>query len=155
MGRTFDLLRRAEANLENRQTRGEIFKELEFQLNDLGINEDQLSKQHLSEIRSSLTKLNACIKNPFSFLNLNIGKGVRAGVEYRQKILHTLLKLKRFALMRYDILVNREKCIKIRIIAKKINNQDIRSAIENSLYQLELKDQIVKKEYLKLDQIMA
>ena len=57
--------------------------------------------------------------------------------------------------MRYDILVNREKCIKIRIIAKEINNQDIRSAIENSLYQLELKDQIVKKEYLKLDQIMV
>ena len=110
---------------------------------------------HAFRPTNELNLQNASISPHFSFLNLNIGKGVRAGVEYRSKILHTLLKLKRFALMRYDILVNREKCIKIRIIAKEINNQEIRSAIENSLYQLELKDQIVKKEYLKLDQIMA
>lgn len=155
MGRTFELLRRAEANLENRQTRDEIFDNLQFQLNELGVNEEHLSKQNLSEIRSSLTKLNACIKNPLSFFNLKFGNGSHAGTEYRPKILHTLLKLKRFALMRYDILVNREKCVKIRIIAKEINDQGIRSAIENSLYQLELKDQIVKKEYLKLDQIMV
>ena len=155
MGRTHDLLRRTESNLRHRQSRDEILHNLAQQLNKIGLNQDQLVKQSLAEIRSSLTMLNVCIKRPFSFLGLNLGSEDKAGAECRSTIVEILLKLKRLALMRYDMLVNREKCGKIRRIIKDIKDRDIQSAIENSLYQLELKDQIVKKEYLKLDQIMT
>jgi len=124
-------------------------------LNKIGLNQDQLSQQSLAEIRSSLTMLNVCIKRPFSFLGLNLSNEAKAGEECRSAIVEILLKLKRLALMRYDILVNREKCGKIRRIIKEIKDRDIQSAIENNLYQLELKDQIVKREYLKLDQFMT
>ncbi len=154
MGRTYELLSRAESNLKIRQKQNEIFSELELQLNKIGINEDQLSIQNLSEIRSSLTMLNLFIKSPASFLGLISGDGDGTDAVYRPEIIHKLIKLKRFALMRYDILVNRNKFGQIRRIVKEIKNRDIQSAIEKSLYQLELKDQIVKKEYLKFDQII-
>jgi hypothetical protein len=139
----------------HRQNQDKILHHLTQQLNNIGLNQDQLTKQSLAEIRSSLTMLNICIKRPFSFLGLNSGSENGAGAECRSAVVEILLKLKRLALMRYDILVNREKCGKIRQIIKEIKNRDIQSAIENSLYQLELKDQIVKREYLKLDHIMT
>jgi hypothetical protein len=139
----------------HRQNQNQILSNLVQELNNIGLNQDQLAKQNLAEIRSSLTLLNICIKRPFSFLGLDSGNPDRAGAECRADIVEILLKLKRLALMRYDILVNREKCGKIRQIIKKIKDREIQSAIENSLYQLELKDQIVKKEYLKLDQVMT
>lgn len=154
MGRTYELLRQTESNLKNRQKQDEIFSELEVQLHKIGLHEDQLSNQNLSEIISSLTMLNLCIKSPFSFLRLKSGDDGGTGSEVRPEIVHALVKLKRFALMRYDLLVNRKKCGQIRRIVKEIKDRDIQSAIENSLYQLELKDQIVKKEYLKLDRII-
>jgi len=154
VGRTYELLRRTESNLKSRQKQDEIFSELEVQLHKIGLHEEQLSNQNLSEIISSLTRLNLCIKSPFSFLRFKSGDGRGSGPECRPEIVHALVKLKRLALMRYDLLVNRKKCGQIRRIAKEIKDRDIQTAIENSLYQLELKDQIVKKEYLKLDRII-
>lgn len=154
MGRTHDLLRQTESNLIHRQNQDEILHHLAQQLSIIGLHQDQLSTQSLAEIRSSLTMLNGCIKRPLSFLGLNSGGQDSVGTEHRSVIIEILMKLKRLALMRYDILVNREKCGKIRQIIEDIKDRDIRSAIESSLYQLELKDQIVKREYLKLDQIM-
>ena len=154
MGRTHELLRQAESILKKRQKQDKILSEFEPQLHEVGLNENLLSRQSLSEIRSSLTMLNLCIKSPAYFLKLISSNGDDTDAELMPEIIHKLLKLKRFALMRYDILVNRNKCGQIRRIVKQIKNQDIQSAIENSLYQLELKDKIVKKEYLEIDQII-
>ena len=118
-----------------------------------GLGEKQLSKQNLSEVRTSLTLLNGCIAKPLSFLELKSGVRWSRNERLEKMIIGTLIEIKRFALIRYDVLVNQTKFSKIRKILVGMSDRAAQTAIEHSLYQLELKDQVLKKEIRKLDQM--
>jgi hypothetical protein len=151
VGKTHDLLRQAEANLQRRSALKKKVSDLELYLRKSGLGKDQISHQNQYQIRQSLIVLNQYIEKSDSLLNIFSRGCESADAEIRTNIMPVLLERKKIALLRYDTLINKEKFEKIRKLAKKIPDGNIRATIENSLYQLAIKDQIFKKEYLKID----
>ena len=153
MGRTHDLLRQAEANIQQRSDQNKKLNDLELYLSRYGLGEDQIPNQNQHQIRQSLILLNRFIEKPDGLLNLGSSDCDRLETDIRTNIMPLLLERKKIALLRYDALINKEKFEKIRKLVKKIPDENIRTTIENSLYQLIIKDQIFKKEYLNLDKL--
>ena len=126
---------------------------MEFYLSRLGLGEDQISKQNQTDVRKSLILLNRCIENP-DFLFKCSPPGCKAPTaEFGTNVLNLLLDRKKLALLRYDTLINKEKFEEIRRLIGKIADKKIRASIEKNLFQLAIKDQILKKEYRKIDKI--
>jgi len=153
VGKTYDLLRRAETNFQKRSKQKKNFNDLERFLCKLGLDEEQISNQNQNEIRQSLILINRYIEKPDCFLSLISGDDDKSEIDVCNTIMAVLLDRKKLALLRYDALINREKFEKIKQVAGKIADKDIRSTIEKNLCQLIVKDQIFKKEYRKLDKM--
>jgi hypothetical protein len=153
VGRTHDLLRQAEANIQQRSDQKKKLNDLELYLSRYGLGEDQIPNQNQHQIRQSLILLNRFIEKPDGLLNLGSSDCDRPETDFRTNIMPLLLERKKIALLRYDALINKEKFEKIRKLVKKIPDENIRTTIENSLCQLIIKDQIFKKEYLNLDKL--
>ena len=132
MGRTHDLLRQAEANVQRRSDIKKNINDLEQYLGRLGLGEDQISNQTQYQIRQSLILLNRYIEKPDYLLEFISSSGDTADPGIRDNIMALLLERKKIALLRYDTLINKEQFEKIRKLAKKIPDESIRTTIENS-----------------------
>ena len=153
MGRTYDLLRQAEATIQKRCDREKQLFDMEFHLSRLGLGEDQIAKQKQNEIRQSMILLNRFIEKPERLFNLALNECGPPPTDFAESVTPVLLDRKKYALLRYDALINQEKFEQIRLLAGKITDENIRTPIEANLLQLAIKDQIFKKEYRKLDNI--
>ena len=153
MGRTYDQLRRAEEKIHRRSNQEWRMEDMDSFLCKLGLGEDQISKKNQNEVQLSLILLNRYIEKPERLNELSSSNSEFPIIGSGESIMQLLRERKMLALLRYDKLMNKEKVEKIRYLAGKINDKDLRATIEGYLSQLEIKDQFIRKEYRKLANI--
>ena len=153
MGRTYDQLRRAEEKIQKRSDQERRMGDMDSFLCKLGLGEDQISNKNQNEVQLSLILLNRYIEKPERLKELSSSNSEAPIIGSGESIMQLLRERKMLALLRYDKLMNKEKVEKIRYLAGKINDKDLRATIEGYLSQLEIKDQFIRKEYRKLANI--
>ncbi|MGD2097860.1 MAG: hypothetical protein PVG35_09785 [Desulfobacterales bacterium] len=168
MSRTHEALRRAEVNFQKKnfeqkylrpveQVRKkpiekiDLSEKIETSLAGLALSEKQILSQDLKEIRQSLKKIEQCIMEPKTSLNIHAND---SETNHSIAALSILIDRKKLLLNRFNDLVTKRKYYIIKKLTKNIADDSIRSSFEKIVNDLYIKDKILQKEYHKLDQML-
>ena len=155
MGKTHDMLMQAESNYRKEPSRQDSNDDYETKLSRLGLTKKKIQQKNLYELRRCLILLNEWIAE----LNRAFRKDAeqmlnRSSIHTNEKIVFILSDLRLSALERYSALINKQKIENIKTHLSLIADKKLRKEIETNLLQIELKDQIILREYHKSDQII-
>ena len=153
MGRTFDLLKQAEEKFQSQLHQKKNSNEIDSILCKLGIEEEIILQQNQNQIIRSLALLNQLIEKPEHLIN-SVLEGSESEVKSKSQIMIILISLKRIALFRYHYLFTKEQFENIKQATKEVHLESKKFIIEKSLYQLQIKDQILKNEFEELFQVI-
>ena len=155
MGRTFDLLKQAEEKFQSQLHQKKNSNEIDSILCKLGIEEEIIlqQNQNQNQIIRSLALLNQLIEKPEHLIN-SVLEGSESEVKSKSQIMIILIYLKRIALFRYHYLFTKEQFENIKQATKEVHLESKKFIIEKSLYQLQIKDQILKNEFEELFQVI-
>ena len=120
----------------------------------LGLSKKIICKKNIVQLRRILILLNEWIVMLDRALRPGVGKKhYRSSKHLNMKDVAILTDLRKSALERYSALINKQKIENIKTRLSLIADNKLRQEIETNLLQIELKDQIILREYHKLDQI--
>lgn len=152
MGKTHDMLMRAEAGIQHSRTEQVPAADFEKKLIRLGLSKNRIRKKNISELRRSLILLNGWIDRLDKAFKSDTELELDSSSEpFNKKNFSILLDLRKSALERYSALINKEKIETIKTQLDFIADEKVRREIETNLLQIELKDQIILREHYKLD----
>jgi hypothetical protein len=126
---------------------------IDSRLMDLGLSKDQISKQNIKELNKSLHQIDGYIAHPESFLKQNFRGIVDSETDLELNILPILLERRLFVLESYNELVSKMKIYDLRRLINGISDKNIKFSIEKILYDLQMKDSVLKKEYQKIEKL--
>ena len=126
-------------------------KKIDSRLRDLGLSKAQISLQTLKELNESVHRIDGFIAKPESFLKQKFWHTVSPETDFKLNILPILLERRMFVLETYDELVDRMKNYDLRRLINGISDKNIKSSMEKILYDLQMKDSVLKKEYQKIE----
>ena len=154
MGKTHEMLMRAEAGVQNSQPGQVSTGDFETRLIRLGLSKNRIQKQNIYELRRTLILLSGWIDRLDKAFRFDTElKPDASSKNFDKKIVSILSDLRKSALEKYSALINKEKIQMIKTQLDFITDEKIRREIETNLLQIELKDQIILREYSKLDSI--
>ena len=154
MGKTHEMLMRAEAGVQNSQPGQVSTGDFERRLLRLGLSKNRIQKQNIYELRRTLILLSGWIDRLDKAFRFDTELEQDASLKnFDKKIVSILSDLRKSALEKYSALINKEKIQMIKTQLDFITDEKIRREIETNLLQIELKDQIILREYSKLDSI--
>ena len=155
MGKTHDMLMRAQAGVRHSQTGQVSTADFETKLIQLGLSNTMIRNKNISELRKCLIVLNdwiARLDNAFrSDTEQKLGFSSK---DIDKNALSTLSDLRKSALQRYSTLINKQKIEFIKTQLNSISDKKLRHKIEANLLQIEIKDQLIQRECNKLDNIL-
>jgi len=130
-----------------------LLKKIDSRLLDFGLGKDQISQQSLKELNQSLNRIDSCIVRPKSFLQQKFNMTINSEIDFKLKIVPILLERRNFVLESIDELVSRRKIYDLRRLVKRIPDISVKSSMEKSLDDLQIKNSFLKKEYQKLEKL--
>jgi hypothetical protein len=130
-----------------------LLKKMDSRLMALGLGKDQISQQNIKELNQSLHRIDSCIVRPESFLQQKFKDSINSVTDFKLKIVPLLIERRMFVLESIDELVSRRKIYNLKRLAKRIPDIRVKSSIEKSLDDLQIKNSILKKEYQKLEKL--
>jgi hypothetical protein len=130
-----------------------LLKKIDSRLMDFGLGKDQISQQSLKELNQSLNRIDSCIVRPKSFLQQKFNMTINSEIDFKLKIVPILLERRNFVLESIDELVSRRKIYDLRRLVKRIPDISVKSSMEKSLDDLQIKNSFLKKEYQKLEKL--
>ena len=154
MGKTHEMLMQAEANYRKEPSRQDSIDDFETKLTRLGLNKKEIQKKNIYELRRCIILLSGWIAELNRAFRKNAEQKLnRSSIHPNEKIVFILSDLRLSALERYSALINSQKIENIKSHLSLIADKKLRRKIETNLLQIELKDQIILREYHKTDQI--
>ena len=126
-------------------------KKTDSLLMDFGLSESQITQQTIKELNQSLRRIDGFIAQPESFMKQKFRDTVYSETNFKLHILPILLDRRRFVLDTYDELAGRMKNYDLRRLVNAISDKNIKSSMEKILYDLQMKDSVLKKEYQKIE----
>jgi hypothetical protein len=155
MGKTHDMLMEAEANYRKEPIEQDLICDFETKLTRLGLNKKEIQKRNVHELRRCLILLAEWIAELTpDFREDDKQKLNRSSIHPNEKIVFILSEMRLSALERYSALINKQKIENIKTHLSLIADKKIRRKIETNLIQIELKDQIILREYHKSYKIL-
>jgi hypothetical protein len=137
----------------NEKVQLKLLKKMDSRLMALGLGKDQISQQNIKELNQSLHRIDSCIVRPESFLQQKFKDSINSVTDFKLKIVPLLIERRMFVLESIDELVSRRKIYNLKRLAKRIPDIRVKSSIEKSLDDLQIKNSILKKEYQKLEKL--
>ena len=128
-------------------------KQIDSMLRDIGLGKAHISRQTIKELNQSLRRIDGFIAQPESFMKQKFRDTVYSETNFKLHILPILLDRRRFVLDTYDELAGRMKNYDLRRLINGISDKNIKSSMEKILYDLQMKDSVLKKEYQKIEKI--
>jgi hypothetical protein len=128
-------------------------KQIDSLLRDIGLDKAHISRQTIKELNQSLRRIDGFIAQPESFMKQKFRDTVYSETDFKLHILPFLLDRRRFVLDTYDELAGRMKNYDLRRLINGISDKNIKSSMEKILYDLQMKDSVLKKEYQKIEKI--
>jgi hypothetical protein len=150
MSRTYDALHRAEKNYARKRLPESQYENIESLLVELGLGEEHILKQNYGQLKQSYNRINLFIERPQSFFKLQTEKKTLSKIPDCQILQKVLLIRKKHILGCFDKLITDKKLKIINQLAKKICDSQIRLAIEKILKDLQVKNDLLMKEYEKI-----
>ena len=126
-------------------------KQIDSMLRDIGLGKAHISRQTIKELNQSLRRIDGFIAEPESFMRQKFRDTAYLETNFKLHILPILLDRRRFVLDTYDELAGRMKNYDLRRLINGISDKNIKSSMEKILYDLQMKDSVLKKEYQKIE----
>lgn len=123
-----------------------IYEKLNDQLRKTGLEVEQIEQKSLKELKTALALINACIRNPEVYLELDL-KQHPSKDNIEALIIDSLAERKKILLERFSAMINRQKIKQINGILNTLKDKAAKEAIQKNLLQISIKDQFVQKEY--------
>jgi len=128
-------------------------KQIDSMLRDIGLGKAHISRQTIKELNQSLRRIDGFIAEPESFMKQKFRDTAYSETKFKLHILPILLDRRRFVLETYSELAGRMKNYDLRRLIDGISDKNIKSSMEKILYDLRMKDSVLKKEYQKIEKI--
>jgi hypothetical protein len=123
-----------------------IYEKLNDQLWKSGLAVEQIEQKSLKDLKTALALINACIRKPEVYLELDLKQQpIKDNIEVQ--IRDILVERKKILLERFSAMINRQKIKQINDILNTLNDKAAKEAIKKNLIQIAIKDQFIQKEY--------